>query len=106
MLARGPERVRACPPGRTCVGAFGATGGYMQSMHSESFALPDADVPAIAPAPLTASDGAEPPRLRLLDLADLLALEIVPRGMLLDPVIPERGLAMLYAARGIGKTHV
>jgi hypothetical protein len=26
--------------------------------------------------------------------------------MVLDPIIPEKGLAMLYAPRGIGKTHV
>lgn len=26
--------------------------------------------------------------------------------MLLDPILPEKGLAMLYAARGTGKTHV
>jgi putative DNA primase/helicase len=48
----------------------------------------------------------DPPRLRPYDLAELLALSIKARGMVLDPVIPERGLAMLYAARGIGKTHV
>jgi putative DNA primase/helicase len=46
------------------------------------------------------------PRLRPYDLAELLALAIKPRGMVLDPVIPERALALLYAARGIGKTHV
>jgi putative DNA primase/helicase len=48
----------------------------------------------------------EAPRLRRLDLAELLALTIAPRGMLLDPVIPEHGMTMLYAARGVGKTHV
>ena len=26
--------------------------------------------------------------------------------MLLDPIIPEKGLAMLYASRGTGKTHI
>ena len=26
--------------------------------------------------------------------------------MLLDPILPEKGLAMLFAARGTGKTHV
>src|SRR5262249_16076822 len=29
-----------------------------------------------------------------------------PREMLLDPILPEKGLAMLFAARGTGKTHV
>jgi hypothetical protein len=43
-------------------------------------------------------------RLRPLDLAELLALDIKPRGMLLDPIIPEKALAMIYALRGTGKT--
>jgi len=35
-----------------------------------------------------------------------LARDIKPRGMLLAPVLPEQGLVMLYAYRGIGKTYV
>jgi putative DNA primase/helicase len=45
-------------------------------------------------------------RLRPLDLKAFLQLSIKPREMLLDPILPEKGLAMLYAARGTGKTHV
>lgn len=45
-------------------------------------------------------------RLRPLDLQTFLQLEIKQREMLLDPILPEKGLAMLYAARGTGKTHV
>jgi putative DNA primase/helicase len=45
-------------------------------------------------------------RLRSLDLAELFALDLKPRGMVLEPIIPEKGLAMLYASRGTGKTHV
>ncbi len=41
-----------------------------------------------------------------LDLAELLTLDIPERGMVLDPIIPEKGLALLYAVRGTGKTHV
>ena len=41
-----------------------------------------------------------------LDLAELLTLDIPERGMVLDPIIPEKGLALLYAMRGTGKTHV
>lgn len=37
---------------------------------------------------------------------DLLARDIKPRQMLLDPLLPEQGLIMLYAYRGIGKTYV
>ena len=35
---------------------------------------------------------------------DFIALQIPPREMLLDPILPERSLAMLYAPRGIGKS--
>jgi putative DNA primase/helicase len=45
-------------------------------------------------------------RLRPLDLKEFLQLSVKPREMLLDPILPEKGLAMLYAARGTGKTHV
>lgn len=46
------------------------------------------------------------PRLRSLNVKELLALEIPPREMLLSPILPAQGLVMLYAPRGIGKTHV
>jgi putative DNA primase/helicase len=45
-------------------------------------------------------------RLKPLDLQELFELEIKPREMLLKPIIPEKGLAMLYASRGTGKTHI
>ena len=45
-------------------------------------------------------------RLRPLDLESFLSLAIKPREMILNPIIPEKGLAMLYASRGTGKTHV
>jgi RecA-family ATPase len=45
-------------------------------------------------------------RLRPLDLKQFLQLSIKAREMLLDPILPEKGLAILYAARGTGKTHV
>ena len=48
----------------------------------------------------------EPDRLLPLALHELLALPLPPRGMVLDPIIPERGLALIYATRGIGKTHL
>jgi putative DNA primase/helicase len=47
-----------------------------------------------------------PARLRPYDLKQFLQLSIKPREMLLDPIIPEKGLAMIYASRGTGKTHV
>jgi AAA domain/Homeodomain-like domain len=47
-----------------------------------------------------------PSRLKFLTLSEFLELSIKPREMLLDPILPEKGLAMLYASRGTGKTHV
>jgi putative DNA primase/helicase len=48
----------------------------------------------------------KPPRLSFLTLTEFLSLKIKQRGMLLEPILPEKGLAMLYASRGTGKTHV
>jgi hypothetical protein len=42
--------------------------------------------------------------LQPLALKDFLALKVPPRAMLLDPILPERSLSMLYAPRGIGKS--
>jgi len=69
---------------------------------------PEAEVAGrVDPGPEPASRAGERPgRLRPLALAELFALPIKPRGMVLDPIIPEKGLAMLYGSRGTGKTHV
>jgi putative DNA primase/helicase len=45
-------------------------------------------------------------RLKPIDITDLLAMTFPPRAMVLAPIIPEKGLVMIYASRGIGKTHV
>ena len=45
-------------------------------------------------------------QLRPLQLGELLTMDIPAREMLLAPVIQAGGLAMLYAPRGIGKTHL
>ena len=41
-----------------------------------------------------------------LNISEFLAREFPPREMTLGPILPQQGLAMLYAPRGIGKTHV
>jgi putative DNA primase/helicase len=83
-------------------------------------ASPDITARDIAPADISPTDIAPvetgrlditpavplPRRLSAMSLAELFALDIKPRGMVLDPIIPEKGLAMLYATRGTGKTHV
>jgi putative DNA primase/helicase len=48
---------------------------------------------------------AEAARLRPIDLQELFDRNIKTREMVLDPIIPEKGLIMTYAARGTGKTH-
>jgi putative DNA primase/helicase len=61
-------------------------------------------------------DGAKPyvvpqteqtrPPLRSLNVRELLELEIPPREMILNPILPAQGLVMIHAPRGVGKTHV
>lgn len=47
-----------------------------------------------------------PMALRSVGLAELLAMDLPPRENLLAPFLPRQGLVMLYAGRGVGKTHV
>ena len=59
---------------------------------------------------LVETDAVDPitsqPRLRPLCIHRLFEIEIPEREMILEPIIPQKGLAMLYASRGIGKTHL
>jgi putative DNA primase/helicase len=41
-----------------------------------------------------------------LDVMDFIRKEIPLPNMLVDPIIPEQGITMLYAPRGIGKTYL
>ena len=50
--------------------------------------------------------GKNEPRLHPLCIHELFELNIPERQMMLDPIIPEKGLIMLYATRGVGKTHL
>ena len=45
-------------------------------------------------------------KLQADDIGAFLALKIPPREMILTPFLPSQGLVMLFAARGIGKTHL
>jgi putative DNA primase/helicase len=53
--------------------------------------------------PIVASKG-NPPRLRTLTVAEFLKLPLPPPRMILEPWLPEKGLAMIYSPRGVGKT--
>lgn len=44
--------------------------------------------------------------LKALSVRGLLSIKVRPREMILGPIIPEQGLTMIHAPRGIGKTHV
>ena len=48
----------------------------------------------------------KPSRLRPLDLQEFFDLDIKQREMVLSPIMPEKGLGMIYAVRGTGKTFV
>jgi hypothetical protein len=50
--------------------------------------------------------GASPPRLRAIGLDEFLKMDFPLRRMLLAPWLPMGGLAMLFAPRGVGKTHI
>lgn len=52
----------------------------------------------------TAESPAPSVPLRTYGLGEFLGLEFPKRQMLLSPWLPEKGLAMVYAPRGIGKT--
>lgn len=61
---------------------------------------------AIAHVVAVHEDGSASRGLRVVSVEELLAREIRPREMLLEPILPEQGLAMLYAYRGLGKTYL
>jgi AAA domain len=44
--------------------------------------------------------------LKVLDGAQLLSAQFPRRGLMLSPWLPEKGLTMLYAPRGVGKTWI
>lgn len=46
-----------------------------------------------------------PARLKMVEVADFLNLNFPPRENLLAPWLPRQGLCMVYAPRGLGKTH-
>jgi putative DNA primase/helicase len=57
---------------------------------------------------LTASypDYPEKPSLAVVEVMDFMKMNLPYRETILSPWLPAQGLAMIYAPRGIGKTHV
>jgi putative DNA primase/helicase len=60
----------------------------------------------VLPSSAESSKEPGPPRLQPLGVTDFLKLDIKPREMLLGPILPQKGLVMLYGTRGTGKTMV
>lgn len=47
-----------------------------------------------------------PPTLNVVDINSFIQMPLAPRENILSPWLPTQGLAMIYAPRGVGKTHV
>ncbi len=62
------------------------------------------DAPACAATPTHAHVPAYTRGLKILDGEDLLKAEFPPRSLMLTPWLPDKGLAMIYGTRGVGKT--
>ncbi len=45
-------------------------------------------------------------KIRAVTVEDFLKMELPEREMILTPFLPSQGLCLLYAKRGVGKTHV
>src|SRR5262245_27372377 len=43
---------------------------------------------------------------RIYDADEFLSLSLPVREFIIDPILPKRGLAMLYGPRGLGKSHL
>jgi len=52
------------------------------------------------------ADFVDPPLRRAIPVSEFIAMDIPPRKVLLEPWLPEQGLAMIHAERGIGKTFL
>jgi putative DNA primase/helicase len=46
------------------------------------------------------------PSLAVVDVLEFIKMDLPHREMILSPWLPAQGLTMIYAPRGIGKTHV
>ncbi len=48
----------------------------------------------------------KPSSLQVTDVKDFIKMKLPPRENILSPWLPAQGLAMIYAPRGVGKTHI
>jgi AAA domain len=73
----------------------------LQHLLSEAFA----GRTSLAPLQAQANNSGSAPVVAI-DILDFLALDLPPRELMLSPWLPAKGLALLHAPRGVGKTHV
>ena len=58
-----------------------------------------ASTPDYSPAP-------QKSKIRAITMEEFLEMQLPKREMILSPFLPSQGLCLLYAKRGVGKTHV
>jgi hypothetical protein len=46
------------------------------------------------------------PAFKIVSASELMTMPLPPRGTVIDPWLPEKGLAMVYGPRGVGKTYL
>ena len=104
-----------------------ATASEAEDVEAGAATLPHIDDPADEQMPLPLDAALSPPPVEAIEhvtpkpisttleadqgvrsftLEELLATDFPPRATLLNPWLPERGIVMVYAPRGVGKTHL
>ncbi|WP_197692595.1 AAA family ATPase [Geobacter sp. DSM 9736] len=67
--------------------------------------IDSAAIPIPSPAKENASQTLEARKIKAVSVLEFMQLDFPPRRSLLAPWLPFQGLTMVYAPRGIGKTH-
>ena len=65
-----------------------------------------ADLIGITAKALDYSPSARPGKIRAVTMDEFLQMDLPKKEMILEPFLPSQGLCLLYAKRGVGKTHV
>ncbi len=81
------------------------SGGPFEPQQLRDFQAEFQATPALAAQVLAGSATAQR-SLRAVRAGEFLRMDIKPREMLLAPILPVQGLAMIHAKRGVGKTHL
>jgi hypothetical protein len=100
------DRLQATAEAHGLVEEFGEN--IIQSALAAAFESPatDDDCDTLDSLANTQASTAQTPAVRAIELERFLEMEIPRRSMLLGPWLPEQGLAMVHAFRGVGKTEL